>query len=217
MSTKMKLIGDALSPFAVRVIIAARYKGIELEVIPAAGGSRTAEHLARNPIGKVPVLLDGELVLPESDVIVNYLEDRAPTPTLYPGDARQRANARLVARLIDAYSVPSFSPFLRNDAAAIAVAKQRIADSLRYIDHFRFEGEFAAGPAFSIADCALIPFFNAFEALQNPHATYDLVREYPRLDAWWQRARESELGQFARAEIGRAVSAYLRTLPTASP
>ena len=207
----MKLIGTALSPFAVRVIIAARFKGIELEIVPASGGSRTAEHLARNPMGKVPVLLDGEVVLPESDVIVSYLEDRVPAPTLYPGDALRRANARLLARLIDTYSVPSFGPFLQNDTAGIAPAKQRIADSLRYIDHFRIDGEFAVGSAFSIADCALIPFFNAFEGLQKPFGTYDLVRAHPRLDAWWQRARETEIGQFARAAIDRAVSEFLRS------
>src|SRR3954452_21656550 len=139
----MKLIGDALSPFAVRVMIAARFKGIELDIAPAVGGPRGAEHLSRNPIGKVPVLIDDELVLPESDVIVSYIEDRVPTPTLFPGNAVQRANARLIVRLLDTYSAPSFGPFIQNDAAGIAVAKQRIADSLRYIDHFRIEGAFA--------------------------------------------------------------------------
>jgi glutathione S-transferase len=206
----MKLIGDALSPFAARVIIAARYKQIELEVIPATGAMRTAEYLARNPIGKVPVLLDGELVLPESEVIVSYLEDRVPTPSLYPGNAAQRANARLIARLIDAYSVPSFGPFLQNDPGGIAQAKQRIASSLQYIDHFRIDGAFASGGAFSIADCALIPFFNAFEALEKAHGTYALVAEHVRLDAWWQRARDTEIGKFARDVIGRAVSAFLQ-------
>lgn len=109
----MQLIGDALSPFAVRVMIAARYKGIQLDTSPAAGGPRNAEHLARNPIGKVPVLIDGEVVLPESDVIIGYLEDRVPEPTLFPGDPKRRANARLIARLIDVYSTPSFGPFSR--------------------------------------------------------------------------------------------------------
>lgn len=208
----MQLIGDALSPFAVRVMIAARYKGIQLDTSPAAGGPRNAEHLARNPIGKVPVLIDGEVVLPESDVIIGYLEDRVPEPTLFPGDPKRRANARLIARLIDVYSTPSFGPFLQNDAPAIAVAKQRIADSLRYIDHFRIDGEFAAGDAFSVADCALIPFFNAFEGLQNPFGLYDLVQQSPKLDAWWQRARETEIGRYARTAIGEAVSAFLKSL-----
>jgi glutathione S-transferase len=188
------------------VMIAARYKGIELEIAPASGGPGSAEHLARNPIGKVPVLLEGQMVLPESEVIVAYLEDRVPEPTLYPGDAQQRANGRLIARAIDVYSTPSFGAFLRNDQAGIALAKQRIADSLRYIDHFRIDGEFAVADAFSVADCALIPFFNAFEGLQKPFGTYDLVRPYPKLDAWWARAKESEIGEYARSAIARAAA-----------
>jgi len=208
----MKLIGDALSPYAARVMIAARWKGVDLPCEAPEGGPRTAQHLASNPVGKVPVLIDDGLVLPESDVIVSYLEDRFPTPTLFPGDAIQRANARLLTRLLDTYSAPSFGPFLQNDEREIAVAMQRIADSLRYIDHFRIDGRFAVGDAFSIADCALIPFFHTFEGLQTMtqgrFKTYDLVRQYPRLQAWWERAKASEIGAFARAAIDAAVAAF---------
>jgi glutathione S-transferase len=209
----MKLIGDALSPYAARVMIAARWKGVELSCEAPEGGPRTAQHLARNPMGKVPVLIDGDLVLPESDVIVSYLEDRFPTPTLFPGDAVQRANARLLTRLLDTYSAPSFGPFLQNDTHEIAVTMQRITDSLRYIDHFRIDGRFAVGDAFSIADCALIPFFHAFEGLQTMSQgrfeTYDRVREYLRLQAWWERAKASEIGGFARTAIDAAVATFL--------
>jgi glutathione S-transferase len=207
----IKLLGSALSPYVVRVMLAARFKGIELKVEAPAGGMRSREHMALTPTGKVPVLLDDTLVLPESDVIVSYLEDRWPTPTLLPGDAKQRAHARLIVRLLDVYSAPSLRPFLQNDPAAIAVASERIDCALGYIDHFRQEAEFAAGPAFSVADCALIPFFHAFERLQEPFKTFDLVHERPRLEAWWSRARLSPLGEFARAAIDAAVADMLRS------
>jgi glutathione S-transferase len=207
----MKLLGSALSPFAVRVMLAARFKQIDLPVEPPSGGTRTAEYLARNPIGKVPVLVDGSLVLPESDVIVCYLEDRFPAPTLFPGDAAERANARLLARLLDSYSVPSFRPFLANsDPGAIATALERIDQSLGYLDHFRKDGEFMSGSAFSVADCAWIPFFHIFEQLQDGFKTWDLARKRPRLDAWWSRARASELGVFARGAMDGAIAEMFR-------
>lgn len=208
MANELKLIGSALSPYALRVLLAARHKGIELTVDPPDGGTRGAEHLRRNPVGKIPVLIDGTLVLPESDVIVSYLEDRFPTPTLLPGDAVQRATARLLPRLIDTYGPGSFGAFLQDDRPGIAVALQRITDCLRYIDHFRPDAEFAAGAAFSTADCALIPFFCIFERLQSGFQTLDLVRAHPRLDAWWARARASDAGTFA----GSALDAALRQL-----
>jgi glutathione S-transferase len=207
----MKLLGSALSPFAVRVILAARFKRIDLPVEPPPGGTHTAEYLARNPIGKVPVLVDGSIVLPESDVIVSYLEDRFPAPTLFPGDAAERANLRLLSRLLDSYSVPSFRPFLANsDPVAVTSALERIDQSLGYLDHFRHEGEFISGSTFSAADCAWIPFFHIFEQLQDGFRTWDLVRKRPRLEAWWSRARASELGVFARGAIDRAIAEMLQ-------
>jgi glutathione S-transferase len=205
----MKLIGSALSPYAVRVMIAARFKAIELPVQAPIGGTRSAGHLAINPIGKVPVLIDGDLVLPESDLIVAYLEDCVPQPTLFPGDAAQRSNVRLISRLMDNYGAPSFGPFLANDQAAIAIALERIEHALGYIDHFRREGEYASGDTFSAADCALIPFFHAFSGLQDGFKTFDLVRKRPRLEAWWARARVSELGVFATSAIDRALAEFL--------
>lgn len=159
-------------------------------------------------MGRVPVLIDGEIVLPESDVILSYLEDRHPSPTLFPGDAATRANIRLIGRLLDVYSTPSFSAFVAGtDAAAINTALERIDHALGYIDHFRFEGEFAVTDAFSAADCALMPVFCIYERLQRRYATFDLVRKRPRLEAWWVRARESALGSFTRDTMSAAFRA----------
>ncbi len=196
----MKLLGNALSPYAVRVMIAARFKGIVIDIVDAA--PRSAEVLAKSPIGKIPVLVDGDVVLPESDAILGYFEDRVPQPSLYPGGARERSLVRLMVKLMDAYSTPSFGPFLPSaDPAETAVATGRISDALRYIDHFRPDGPFAAGDSFSAADCAWIPFFHYFERLDATHGVFELVRRYPKLDAWWSKTRESEPALFARASI----------------
>jgi glutathione S-transferase len=202
----MKLIGSTLSPYAMRVILAARLKGIDLPVAAPEGGLRGPAHLALSPIGKIPVLVDGTTVLPESDVILGYLEDRFPSPSLFPGDAAGRANVRLMSRLMDNYSAPSFGPFLSGDAAAIATATERIDTALGYVDHFRIEGAFASGDAFSAADCAWIPFFHLFERLQDGFQTFDLVRKRPKLEAWWSRTRSSEIGGFARTTIDEAIA-----------
>jgi glutathione S-transferase len=158
------------------------------------------------------VLIDGALVLPESDVIVAYLEDRFPQPTLYPGDPAQRSNVRLLCRLLDSYSAPSLGQFLAGDQPAITVALERIDRALGYLEHFRTEGEFASGHAFSAADCALIPFFHAFERLQDGFHTLDLVRKRPGLHAWWSRARATELGRFACEAIDVSVAELMQRM-----
>lgn len=201
----LTLIGTGLSPFVLRVMLAARHKGLALQLEAPSGGTRSAEHLALNPMGKVPVLIDGALVLPESEVILGYLDDRFPTPALWPGDAAERAHVRLLVRLQDTYGPPSFNAFLINDRPAIEISLQRVRDSLSYLEHYRRDGEHAAGTAFSAADCALIPFFCIYERLQPAFQTLDLVHAHPKLSAWWARARASEAGTFAGAVLDEAV------------
>jgi glutathione S-transferase len=204
----MQLLGNALSPYAARVMIAARFKGIDLAVVPTAPQSSAL--LARSPIGKIPVLVDGDLVLPESDTILAYFEDVTPMPTLYPGDARSRALVRLMVRLMDGYSTPSFGPFLPDaDPRATVEAMDRIRTALAYVDHFRPDGAFAAGNAFSAADCAWIPFFHFFERLDPSHGVFALVRRHPGLEAWWSRTCDSDLGRFARNAIDEELARFL--------
>lgn len=205
----MKLLASKISPYAMRVMIAARAKGLDLPI--EEPDLHTPQFRAINPIGKIPVLIDGPLVLPESDVILNYLEERFPQPSLLPGSPVDRSNARLLVRLIDTYSEPSLSVFFQPERAPIDQALARIDTSLSYIDHFRKDGAFASGHSFSVADCALIPFFFAFDQLQGGFGTMDLVNKRPKLAAWWTRARSSELGKFATEEMTKGLVRFLES------
>jgi glutathione S-transferase len=77
------------------------------------------------PDGRVPVLDDG-FVLPESDVIMEYLEERYPARPLLPADAAERARARLaVARFDDALGSDYYA-FRRGDANDLAGKLERL-------------------------------------------------------------------------------------------
>ena len=74
----MKLYGSLASPYVGRVVLFARLKGLALEPQMPEGGIKSAEYLAKNPMGKMPVLeLDG-VAIPESEVICELLEDLHP-------------------------------------------------------------------------------------------------------------------------------------------
>jgi glutathione S-transferase len=79
------------------------------------------EFLALNPDGYVPVLMDGDVVLTESTVINDYLEDRYPTPPLRPADPAGRARVNWWNRMVDEVASPSIKApsFARNIAAAL--------------------------------------------------------------------------------------------------
>jgi glutathione S-transferase len=97
----MKLYTHKLSPFSAKVRIALDEKKVPCEEV-ALPISRTAvlhkppEMLAINPRGQVPVLVDGDVRLYDSTVILEYLEDRYPEPPLYPRDLAARARARQI-------------------------------------------------------------------------------------------------------------------------
>ena len=77
-----------ISPFAARVRAALYYKGLPFTLIaPPAAGLKCPEFLALNPMGKIPLLvLDDGSSLPESETILEYLEDAYPDRPLRPAD-----------------------------------------------------------------------------------------------------------------------------------
>ena len=86
-----------------RLRIALNLKGLSVDYIPV--DLRTEQHLtdafkAINPQQLVPALVDGERVLIQSPAIIEWLEERHPTPALLPADPEQRAQVRALAAII---------------------------------------------------------------------------------------------------------------------
>src|SRR5919204_186993 len=90
----VKLYDAARCPFCARVRIVLAEKEIEYETVEIDLSDRPRWIYDLNPTGKVPVLDDG-FVLPESAVIMEYLEERDPETPLLPGELAARAEARL--------------------------------------------------------------------------------------------------------------------------
>lgn len=196
----MKLYGPSYSPFTARVRALLAYKGIAYEQeLPPGGGPKSEDFLKINPIGKVPALVDGDLVLPESEVICEYLEDKVPSPSLRPADPAARAKARLINRVCDFYVMgpmmplfPQLNPATRDNAVADAgVAAVRSGVAL--LDGF-IEGEdFAVGGNLSSADCAVAPVLFFVHYVMVFFGDHDPLRSHPKLDAYWMNMSKHQL------------------------
>jgi glutathione S-transferase len=90
----VKLYDAARCPFCARVRLVLAEKDLAYETVNIDLANRPAWLYELNPLGKVPVLDDG-FVLPESNVIMEYLEERYPEPALLPAAVEPRAKARL--------------------------------------------------------------------------------------------------------------------------
>ncbi|HEY5210631.1 MAG TPA: maleylacetoacetate isomerase [Stellaceae bacterium] len=96
----MKLYGFFRSSAAFRTRIALNLKGIDYDQVPVnirANVQREADYLAVNPMGIVPTLIDGDIVVDQSLAIIEYLDETHPTPALLPAAPADRARVRALA------------------------------------------------------------------------------------------------------------------------
>jgi maleylpyruvate isomerase len=99
----MILYHDIQSSASVRLRIALNLKGLAVErrrINLGMNQQMAPEHLARNPQGLVPVLIDGERVLTQSLAIMEYLDETRPTPALLPTSPADRARVRGLAEIV---------------------------------------------------------------------------------------------------------------------
>ena len=97
----LTIIGNHVSPYVRKVLAALELKGVPYRVdpiVPFFGDERFAE---LSPLRRVPVLIDGDLVLPNSTVICEYLDEAYPGVPLLPAAPRDRARARWIEEFAD--------------------------------------------------------------------------------------------------------------------
>ncbi len=119
------LYDAARCPYCARVRIALAEKGVPYEPFEIDLSNRPAWIYGKNPKGKVPVLEEDTLVLPESHLIMEYLEERFPEPPLLPLDPAQRALARLSIERFDDTLGDDYYAFRRGEENAL---EQRLGE-----------------------------------------------------------------------------------------
>jgi len=110
----------ARCPFCARVRIVLAEKRIPHEPVAIDLSNRPAWLYEKNPTGKVPVLEEDTFVLPESAVIMEYLEERYPEPPLLPADPAQRALERWRVFRFDSELGDDYYAFRRGEENALA-------------------------------------------------------------------------------------------------
>jgi stringent starvation protein A len=167
-------------PYCARVRIALAEKGIEYDTIEIDLADRPAWIYEKNPLGKVPVIEEDAFVLPESEVINEYLDERYPEPSLWPADPGERALARLLVFRFDELSKPYYA--LRRGEEGAGEALGRALARLNVV----LEAQpFLTGREFGLADIAYVPWIlRARDRMGVP------LYSTPAVAAWLERLAE---------------------------
>ncbi len=196
--SRITVIGSYISPYVRKVLVFLESKGIEYEIDPIAPFMGDAAFARLSPLKRVPVLLDGDLVLNDSSVICQYLEDRFPEPALYPRAIADRARARwleefadtrladgLVWRLFYEISIKKRTTGMPADDAVVKHTREvEIPMALDYLETQLPAAGFIFGEP-SIADIAIACYFRTASFVRYAP---DAAR-WPRLNALLEGVR----------------------------
>lgn len=189
----IRLYDFKFSPFCHRVKIVLAEKELDYQTVNIdlmKKENRTEQYLRLNPLGKVPVLADDDLIISDSAVINEYLNDEYPFPELSPEDPQEKAQMRVWMNWINGLVADPWLDLLRAgwakekgesvDEAKLEVAREKIKSFFEVADRNLKGKDFLVGN-YSLADIAFAPWVFLFEKVGIT------VPDLPNLSVWFKR------------------------------
>jgi len=168
-----------------------------------------------SPIGRIPVLEVDEGLIPESEVIAEYLDERFPDKALTGGSLKARADVRVVSRMADIYLMNNI--FMSLSQANQETRVQAVLDLLigqvkrgiEALEKHIGDGEFAVGDSLTRADCSLVPALWMCSSTV-PRLGFDSpILEGTRVSAYWDNIQHNEFAAKILDEMDKGMKARL--------
>lgn len=201
----------ALSPFVQKVKIALREKGIEFEnrMARAPEHRKAFEHLS--PRQEVPTLVNGDVAIFDSTIILDYVEERWPEPSLMPSDPASRAEVRMLEETCDTqleainFCLSEMTAFPASDAAAaravVARGQAELKDIFALLEAKLGAADYFGGDRFGRADICVLPHLNTARVMRNGPTSEALT-------AWMERVNARPSVSANLAEVKQAIPIY---------
>ncbi|WP_068877128.1 MULTISPECIES: glutathione S-transferase family protein [unclassified Phenylobacterium] len=189
------LYDHPFSPYAQKVKISLREKGLAFEApMPGglgAGGAQGA-FVDASPRAEVPALVDGDVRIFESTIILEYLDDAYPEPAMRPASAAERARVRMLEEVMDTHfeainwGLSEIRWFRRAEGEAaealVAAARAQTDGFYAWLEKQLGDREWFNGEGFGWGDLSVVPYLNGSVGHGHPPP------EGSRLAAWLARA-----------------------------
>ena len=158
-TNRLACYSDPADHYSHRVRIVLAEKGVSAEIIEVVAGRHPPQLIEVNPYGSVPTLVDRDLALYESSVVMEYLDERYPHPPLLPVYPVARANSRLLIHRIqrDWCGLVDLILDTRSKEPARVQARKELRESLAGVSPLFAEKAFFMSDELSLVDCCLLP------------------------------------------------------------
>ncbi len=207
----LKLYAHPFSSYCQKVLVALYENDLAIDLALLEPGAAASAELARLwPLNRFPVLVDGEEVVREATIIIEHLAMRHPGPVkLIPAEPDAALEVRFLDRFFDNYVMTpqgaivanALRPEARRDDYGVEQSRALLDKSYLWLDAWMTDRTWAAGDAFSLADCAAAP------ALLYADWTHSIPRGLASL--WAYRDRLLGRPSYARAlDEARPYRAY---------
>ena len=207
----MKLYSGDLSPYSARVRLQIYAKGITDITLERPASFMTPKFREDHPIGRIPVLdIDGDM-MPESEVIAEYLEEIYPEPSMLGATPRETAHIRTVARIGDIYIMNNM--FMLSPQSRAATRNQGIVDllggqvvrNIKALDKIIGKDGFACCGRSTMADCALVPGLFLVENVLPSVGAENPIPKNPNVAAYWAAIQTNAHAAKTLAELHRGL------------
>ncbi|MDE1892331.1 MAG: glutathione S-transferase N-terminal domain-containing protein [Betaproteobacteria bacterium] len=181
----MTLYSGTTCPFSHRCRIVLYEKGMDFQIIDIDLFNKPEDIGIMNPYNEVPILVERDLILFESNIINEYIDERFPHPQLMPADPVMRARARLFLFRFEKELFNQVSVIESGNAKLIDKARASVRDSLAQIAPVFVKQKFMLGEEFSMLDVTIAPLLWRLEHydITLPKSAAPLLKYAERLFA----------------------------------
>jgi len=179
----MTLYSGSTDPYSHRCRIVLFEKDMDFEVIDVDMHNKPEEIASISPSGKMPVLVERDLILTESNIINEYIDERFPHPQLMPPDPVMRARARLVLFNFEHDLFTHVNTLEHSLGKASDKARQEIRDSLSQLTPILTKQKYLMNDEFSMLDVAIAPLLWRLEhyGIELPKVAAPVLKYRERL------------------------------------
>ena len=183
----MILHSGTTCPFSQRCRFVLYEKGMDFEIRDIDLFNMPEDISVMNPYGKVPILEERDLILYESNIINEYIDERFPHPQLMPAEPIMRARTRLFLHNFERELFSHVSVLedrqLSPDAEELKVARSRIRDQLTLLAPVMSKNDYLLGEDFSMPDVAIAPLLWRLEhyGIELPRSAAPIQKYAERL------------------------------------